>query len=317
MEYGFFSRFTSRPGTSHTQLTQEHLALGKATEDLGFDTFRQGHEQFQPELFLGSAPFLIASAVAALTERIKIGFAVLQLPLDHPLRVAQDIATVDQISRGRLVVGIGRGGYDYPYQPYKIPYLESTGRSRESLEIMIKAWTEERFSHRGEFWNFEDVSVGPKPYQMPHPPIAMAAFNTETFCHPGEQGYTLLVNLPGDRTRLEPHLDEYREAWQTAGHPGSAKILALINVYVGDTPQQAYSEPEATVMKFFRFVSYWGGTPLPGLDEEANLARAERARRRATVTYDEFFRTDLFHGTAESVAEKLQAAQEEMGYPDL
>ena len=66
-------------------------------------------------------------------------------------------------------------------------------------------------------------------------------------------------------------------------------------------------------MKFFRFVSYWGGTPLPGLDEEANRARAEKAHRRATVTYNEFFCTDLFHGTAESVAEKLQPAQEEMG----
>ena len=156
MEYGFFTRFTSRLGASHALLTQEHLALAKATEDLGFDTFWQGHEQFQPKIFLGSAPFPIASAVAAMTERINVDFAVLQLPLDHPLRAAQDIATIDQISRGRLVVGVGRGGYDFPYQPYKVPYLESTARSRESLEIMKKAWTEERFSHRGEFWNFEN-----------------------------------------------------------------------------------------------------------------------------------------------------------------
>ena len=312
-EFGLFSRLPYRPGTSHALAVQEHLALAKATEELGFDTFWQGHEQFQPEIFLGSAPLCVAGAIAAATSRMRIGTAVLQLALDHPLRVAQDVATLDQISQGRIVLGVGRGGFDYPYQPYKIPYVESTARNKEALEIIKKAWTQERFSHRGQYWSFDDVSAGPKPYQQPHPPIALAGVNPETFSHAGEEGYILFINARAGQSSLRAHCEEYRRAWRKAGRQGMGRIYTLISVYVGDTPEQAYSEPEATAMRSIRFLAKWTATPLEGLSQEAALARAERTRRNLTVSYDEVFRTDVAFGTAEAVRENLGELQEEFG----
>ncbi len=319
-EFGLFSRLPCSPGMSHAQAVQEHLALAKATEELGFDTFWQAQEQFQPEIYLGSAPLCIASAIAASTSRLKIGTAVLQLALDHPLRVAQDVATADQISQGRIVLGVGRGGFDYPYWPYKIPYVEGPARNREALEIIRKAWTQERFSHSGQYWSFDEVSTGPKPYQQPHPPIALAGVNPDTFTHAGKEGYILFINARAGgntaRSRQSPlraHCEEYRRAWREAGHPGDGHILTLVSVYVGDTPEQAYSEPEATAMRSIRFFAKWTATPLEGLSEEAALARAERTRRNSTVSYDEVFRTDVAFGTAEAVRESLQGLQEEFG----
>ena len=313
IEFGLFSRLPYRPGSSHALAVQEHLAQAQAAEELGFDTFWQGHEQFQPEIFLGSAPLCIASAIAAATKRLRIGTAVLQLALDHPLRVAQDVATADQISQGRIVLGVGRGGFDYPYLPYKIPYVESTARNREALEIIRKAWTQERFSHSGQYWSFEDVSAGPKPYQQPHPPIALAGVNPETFAQAGEEGYFLFINARAGQSSLRDHCEEYRRAWRKAGHQGSGHILTLVSVYVGDTAEQAYSEPEASAMRSIRFLAKWTATPLEGLSEEATLARTERTRRNLTVSYDEVFRTDVAFGTAEAVREKLRELQEEFG----
>ena len=91
------------------------------------------------------------------------------------------------------------------------------------------------------------------------------------------------------------------------------RIYTLISVYVGDTPEQAYSEPEATAMRSIRFLAKWTATPLEGLSQEAALARAERARRNLTVSYDEVFRTDVAFGTAEAVRENLGELQEEFG----
>ena len=104
--------------------------MAREAEELGFDAFWQRQEQFEPHRFLGSAPLNIASGLATTTSRLQVGLAVLQLSLDHPLRHAQDIATVDQISRSRLVVGVGRGGYDYPYRARtKISYRQSIPRN--------------------------------------------------------------------------------------------------------------------------------------------------------------------------------------------
>ena len=319
-EFGLFSRLPYRPGTSHAQAVQEHLAMAQAAEELGFDTFWLAQEQFQPEIYLGSAPLCIAGAIAAVTSKLKIGTAVLQLALDHPLRVAQDVATADQISQGRIVLGVGRGGFDYAYWPYKIPYEEGTARNREALEIIKKAWTQERFSHNGQYWSFDDVSAGPKPYQQPHPPIAMAGVNPDTFTHAGKEGYILFVNARAGQSnagagqsRLRAHCDEYRKAWRDAGHQGSGHILTLVSVYVGETPELAYSEPEATVMRSIRFFAKWTATPLEGLSEEAALARVERTRRNATVSYDEVFQTDVAFGTADAVRESLRGLQEDLG----
>ena len=101
--------------------------------------------------------------LAARTKRVRIGMAVAVLPLAHPLRIAEEVATVDQISHGRLIFGVGRSGFPRTYEAYGVPYGESRDRFAETLEILKRAWTEESFSYKGQYYSFDNVKVTPNP----------------------------------------------------------------------------------------------------------------------------------------------------------
>ena len=113
--------------------------------------------QLSPQLCLFR--MILASAIAARTQRLRIGMAVAVLPLCHPIRMAEEAATVDQVSLGRLDFGVGRSGFATAYEGYDIPYSESRERFQESLDVILKAWTQERFSHKGKHFTFNDVCV--------------------------------------------------------------------------------------------------------------------------------------------------------------
>lgn len=123
----------------------------KAAEDFGFDAVWLAEIHFQKDRSVLSAPLIVASALAACTRRVKIGIAVQVLPLSHPLRLAEDVATVDHISKGRLEFGVGRSGLPGHY------------RFLKTLDILRKAWTQDRFSHQGKYFQFQDVCIMPKP----------------------------------------------------------------------------------------------------------------------------------------------------------
>src|ERR1700682_5947190 len=115
-----------------------------------------------------AVPLTIASAIAARTNNIKIGLGVQFLPLCQPLRLAEDTATVDHISHGRLIFGVGRSGFPRAYEAYGISYGESPERFGEVLEVVKRAWTEKTVSFSGKYYNCENVCIVPKPYHKPH-----------------------------------------------------------------------------------------------------------------------------------------------------
>ena len=137
------------------------------------------------------------------------------------LRIAEEAATVDHISEGRFDFGIGRSGFPRVYDMYGIPYAESQARFREALEIILEAWKGEPFSYQGEHYRFENAIVAPRPYQLPHPPLRMAATTEETFPRVGQMGLPIFVGLRGmDIRDLRAHVRAYRKAWRDAGNPG-------------------------------------------------------------------------------------------------
>src|SRR5881296_3642223 len=157
MEFGLFTEFPSPPGVTEAAAFDDALAQMKAAEDLGFDAVCLAEIHFQKDRSVLAAPLVIASALAACTRRVKIGIAVQVLPLSHPLRLAEDVATVDHLTRGRLEFGVGRSGLPGHYQGFNIPYSESRQRFLETLEILIKAWTQDRFSYAGKHFHFRDA----------------------------------------------------------------------------------------------------------------------------------------------------------------
>jgi alkanesulfonate monooxygenase SsuD/methylene tetrahydromethanopterin reductase-like flavin-dependent oxidoreductase (luciferase family) len=159
MEFGLFTEFSQTPGTSDTVAFDDAMSEVLAAEACGFDAVWLAEIHCQQGRSVLSAPLVIASAIAARTRRVKIGIAVQVLPLAHPLRLAEEVATLDHLSDGRVDFGVGRSGLPDHYQGFKSPYGERRERFAETLEILVKAWTQDRFTHEGRYFQFGDVCV--------------------------------------------------------------------------------------------------------------------------------------------------------------
>src|SRR6266540_4197302 len=263
---------------------------------------------------IASAPLVLASAIAARTTRVRIGIAVNVLPLCHPIRMAEEAATVDQISKGRLDFGVGRSGFPRAYEGYGIPYGESRERFQECLDVILNAWTEERFSFAGKYYTFHELSVLPKPYQKPHPPIRVAATTRETFPQVGRMGHPIFIGLRGfDVSEAAHPLKAYRQAWREAGHPGDGDVFLRIPGYVAETAERALSEPEYSTMRSYRRLGQTFGRSAGAAGTTAAEERVERAERLSSVGYDDLLRGRLAYGTPEMVVERLRQLQETLG----
>src|SRR6267378_8490700 len=185
-EFGMFHEFQCPAGTSQPAAFAESFEQVEAAERWGLDAMWLAEIHVAPERSVCAAPLTLASAIAARTKRIKIGTGVQVLPLCHPLRLAEETATVDQISEGRLLFGVGRSGNPGSYLAYSVPYSESRERFIETLEIVKRAWTEPTFSYEGKYYSFNNAAAVPRPYQKPYPPIRVAAASEETFPSLGE-----------------------------------------------------------------------------------------------------------------------------------
>jgi len=325
MHIGSVMECDYREGLTQEEAFEEVFILAEMAETLGLDGIWLAERHFagpgRPlDAFgagipsIASAPLILASAIAARTQRLRIGLAVVVLPLCHPIRMAEEAATVDQISRGRLDFGVGRSGFPRVYEGYAIPYAESRERFYESLEIILKAWTEERFSYEGKYYTCHDVSVLPKPYQKPYPPIRIAATTRETFPQIGAMGYPLFIGLRGfDVADVTQQLRVYRQAWREAGHAGDGDVYLRIPVYVAETAARARAEPEASTMRSYRQLSETFARSAGAAGTKASEERAERAARLASVQYDDLLRDRLAYGTPEMVAERLGQLRDTLG----
>ena len=314
MEFGMFHEFQRRPGQTEAEAFTESFEQVEAAEQAGLDVMWLAELHTSPERSVLAAPLSIASAIAAKTRRMKIGIAVQVLPLCHPLRIAEEATTVDHISHGRLIFGVGRSGFPRTYQAYGISYAESRERFAEVLDILKMAWTQERFSYHGQFYHFDDVCLVPKPYQSPYPELRVAVNSPDTFEQTGSQGFPIFVATRlGDLTELVPNLLVYREAWARAGHPGNGKVFLRVPVYVAETEQQAREEPRESVMYFYR---YLGERIEQSATQEGARAienRAARGQRLQSIDYEEVLRSKIIVGTPGMVADRLAQLKEELG----
>src|SRR4051794_32088006 len=314
MEFGMFHEFPSLPGRSDSEAFDEAMEQVDAAERLGLDVMGLAQPPFEPRGSLLSAPLSIASAIAARTRRIKIGTAVQVLPLCHPLRLAEEAATVDQISHGRLIFGVGRSGFPRTYEAYGVPYGESRERFAETLEILKRAWTEESFSYQGKYYSFDNVKLTPKPYQKPWPEIRIAANSADTFPAIAKLGHAVFVAVGlGTLEELEPNITAYRKAWKEAGHPGEGQVFLRAPVYVADTDQAARDEPEESIMYFYRYLGERLEDSATRSGVRAVEDRAARGQRLQTITYEDALRDKLIVGSPERVTDRLMGLQETLG----
>jgi alkanesulfonate monooxygenase SsuD/methylene tetrahydromethanopterin reductase-like flavin-dependent oxidoreductase (luciferase family) len=313
MELGVFHEFSRLPGESEKECFTSSFEIVDAAERWGLDVMWLAEHHFASHSVLAS-PLAIAATIAGRTDRLKIGTAVQVLPLGNPLRLAEEWATVDQLSRGRLIFGVGRSGFARTYHGYGISYAESRERFAEALTIIKQAWTEPAVSFHGRFYEFENVGVTPKPYQHPHPPIRVAATTPETFPVLGRQGYPCFAAVrQGTLRDLIPDIESYRAAYREAGHPDEGGVFLRIPIYLAETEERAASEPRESVMEFYRAM----GRQLIDSSKEPGVGDAELRRTRGeallVLDYDEARREKVVIGTPDQVTERLLALRDELG----
>jgi alkanesulfonate monooxygenase SsuD/methylene tetrahydromethanopterin reductase-like flavin-dependent oxidoreductase (luciferase family) len=191
-------------------------------------------------------PISFAAALAAATHRIRIGFAVAQMSLHHPIRIAEQFSLLDHISKGRLIIGMGRGtAYNiYEYQGYGIDHAEAQARFEEAEAIVRKAWTSEGFEHHGRFWNLKVPMLRPRPFSKPHPTLITAASGEATIVELGRQGRPFLMNVQSNAETAR-RVELYRQAMHAQGHDEAAIITNLDeswiwrNVFIAETDAEA------------------------------------------------------------------------------
>lgn len=314
MEFGMFHEFPALPGRSQADAFEQALAQVEAADRLGLDAMWLAELHGAPQRSVLSAPLGIANAIAVRTRQIKIGIAVQVLPLCHPLRLAEEVATVDQLSRGRLIFGVGRSGVVRTYEDYGVSYAESRDRFSETLEIIERAWTQDPFSYEGKYYSFNNVTVVPKPYQKPYPPIRIAAASADTFPAIGKLGCPVLVAVRhGTFAELVPSIREYREAWAAAGYPGKGEVYLRVPAYLAETEERAREELRDSLMHFFQRQAELAIDSARRSGGPAAEQRVRRAERLRSLTYEDALESQVLIGSPDGFADRLQGLQEELG----
>ena len=313
MDFGIFTE-QLREGGSQDGWFAEIQEFAEKGEAWGLDVLWLAEMLVNPARSVLSAPLLVASSIAAKTRRLRVGTAVQLLPLNHPLRVAGEVATLDHLSHGRFDFGIGRSGSPRSYDALGVPYEESQDRFFEALEIILTAWKGEPFSHHGRFYQFDDVTVAPRPYRAPHPLVRMAATTPDTFPRVGRMGLPIFVGLRGmDIPELSQCLKVYRQAWRDAGHPGDGDACLRIPIYAAPTEQAARDEPYDTITYYMERQANLTLQPLGRAGTGPVEFREGQARRLSTLSYDDILSRKVAFGTAVSLVDRLGEIHEQLG----
>ena len=312
MHFGLFVE-EARPGYTQAQAFREALDLADTAEAIGLDCVWLGEIHFNPSRSVISAPLVMATAMATRTKRVHVGTAVQVLPLGNPLRIAEEAATLDQLSEGRFQMGVGRSGAARTYDVLGIPYGESQARFKEALTIIREAWKGKPFSHQGEYYKFQNAVVTPRPYQDPHPPLRMAANSPETFPQVAELGLGLFVGLRDhDTTDLGAHVRNYREAWRRAGHPGESSVYLRIPIYAGETERAALDEARESITYFFQRHTELTQSRLNRAGAGPNERITGQLTQLQHMTYDDICRTRVAFGSPPALIERLRQLRESL-----
>jgi alkanesulfonate monooxygenase SsuD/methylene tetrahydromethanopterin reductase-like flavin-dependent oxidoreductase (luciferase family) len=313
MDFGSFMEFHVRPGRPQSEAFEESFAHVQQAEEQGLHGVWLAESHFTPDRAVLSSPLIVAAAIAGATRRMQIGTAVHLLPLGNPLRMAEEVATLDHVSRGRLEFGVGRSSAPGSYEGYGVAYAESKDRMFEALEVMQRAWTQERFSFDGQYYHYDDVCLTPKPYQQPYPPIRIAATTDDTFPVLGEMGVPIFIGL---RTAGLPvvmnQVRMYLEAWQQAGHTAEPDIALRVPVYVAETAERAVEEPRDSFMRQFRRLGGQLASSVTASGADHLESRSHRADVLGAVTWEDAQREKVAVGTPAMVVERLQEMQEQL-----
>ncbi len=307
MKFGIFDHIDRR-GEPLQKTYQDRLSLIAAADAAGFYCYHLAEHHSTP-LGMAPSPSVFLAAVAQHTKRMRLGPMVYVLPLYIPLRLIEEICMLDNLSGGRLDVGIGRGISPFEVGGYGIDPAESRTIMEETLEVLLKGLTEDRLTHHGERYHYDDVGMELRPIQRPHPPLWAGAGSEDSLTFAARHGMNMIALGPD--ARIKQVTDFYEDSWNThkndpkrahvsAPHP---MIGAYRHVVVADTNAEAEKLAQIAFPYWFdSLIKLWRDhdTSPPG----AIIKDYDEARRAG----------QLIAGAPEAVRESLAAQFDTCGH---
>lgn len=274
-------------------------------------------QHFARNISVMPAPLLLLAAIAERTQRLRLGTAIVQLPLSHPVRVAEELAVLDVLSGGRAELGVGRGSNPAHYGGFGVPMQDTRERMEESVALIERLWRHERSSFTGQFYQVEELALAPRPLQNP-PPIRVAANSLDTAIWAGQSGYPVIfaANI-NPFAKLPQLLAAYRAERSRGGFANDDPddVSVLMPLCVGESRAQVQRELEPSVLHYARLVSALAAAALPKQPtEQARRELEPIIERMRRIDFQQLEDTFGVVGTPEVCVARLRALQQQLGH---
>ena len=315
MKFAIMTHLPWPEGKEPQTVLEETIEEVQHGEALGFHSAWFAEHHFT-RYGLGSSSMLIAAGIAAKTSTIRLGMAVLVPPLHNPIRLAEDTATLDLMSNGRLDVGFGRGAARYEFVPFGIDAGETQDRFQESVNMIEGMWTTPDYSRKGRFYSVEKANLVPQVVQRPHPPVYIAATRTqETFDYAVAKGWPTMVGLTMETGPGVELCRRYAAMSKEAGfNVPSTAIPFFRHVYVAPTEKQVVEDTQASLQWMIDMLQ-WRGKLTEGSEVGLNLDQWRKTRTEAPQTYEHVRAKRRVIGTPEQCVAQLKELQAQgIGY---
>ncbi|HEY5210977.1 MAG TPA: LLM class flavin-dependent oxidoreductase [Stellaceae bacterium] len=313
---------------SMADVYDEHIRLAQQLDAQGWHSYFVIEHQNSP---LGriTAPSIFLTAVARATTRLRIGAMMWQLPFYHPIRLAQDVAMLDQLSRGRVEFGTGIGVHEHEFIRWGVDFYQRAAIAGEVLDIVRMAWTQDEVTYNGKYFHFDEAIPQPKPFQKPHPPIWAAVHSDQAIEFAARNNLHVSQNLDTDEV-VARKFALYREVWKSCGHAGPMpRVFLMRQVHVAETDAQAHAQARQFLASREGGAVPVGGGPIAqtrigwgtnargmGRDSERpdDKARGEVMRQAATSYEFNIEQGLALVGSPETVIRQLEAGKARIGY---
>jgi len=348
MKFGYFCNTTNWTHKPYHELLDETREITEYCDQNKWNSIWYTEHHFNHEGMESlTNPLMMGVDAAARTNQIRIGQACNVITFHNPIRMAEDIALLDQLSKGRVEIGIGRGIYGREAINLNVEAdMKDQAKNfrlfSETLEIMKKAWTEDFFSHKGEFYNYpsdnfvwqhdmsppidgvvekktnvlKKLSVLPKPYQKPYPPISQVVDGERSIQWAAENGIKTIMWIPTVKA-LKKRFEIYRDAKSKSENrevPLGEGISLVRDMFVADTMEEAKKMAGEHIVNYMRWVCHWRGL---GNHMDPGEKLPETKNKLDLLNYEFLHERNLLFGTPDYVVSKIKELQQELNLQNL
>ena len=348
MKIGYFCNTTNWTKKPYTQILDEARDIAVYCDKHSWDSIWFTEHHLNHEGMESCAnPLMMGTDIAARTNKIRIGQACNVITFWNPIRLAEDIATLDNLSNGRVEIGVGRGIYGREALHLNVDAdLKDQAKNKrlfeETLTIMKKAWTEKFFNHQGEFYNYpapdfvwqhdmsppnenfvdlktnklKKISVVPQPYQKPHPPIWQVVDSPSSIERAAEIGINCIMWIPTVKS-LKKRFEIYKNAkskTEKRDVPMGEGICLVRDLFVTDTMEEAKELAGEQMVNYMRWVCHWRGLGSH-MDPDEKLPKTKN--KLDLLSYDFLHKRNMLFGTVDYVIEKIEELKSELNLQNL